>query len=138
MGKLSKSAKNKVYILYQLSFSPERSDSFGPFAIQAFQCLCGQRGHAPGPRQRCISFCQYVAFKNTSCPYELYFALWQCSFPHTHFVLSIPSLEKITLWPSDNVSQIPRQVAGTPRTPSRIRKVNAVSAFLRRSAFFHS
>ena len=61
-------------LLYQLSFSPERSDPFGSFAIQAFQCPRGQHGDAPGPRQRCISFCQCVTFKSTSYPYELYFA----------------------------------------------------------------
>ena len=36
------------------------------------------------------------------------------------------------------MSQIPRQVADTPRPPPPISKVHAVSAFLRRSAFFHS
>ena len=29
-------------------------------------------------------------------------------------------------WPSDNVSQIPRQAAGTPRPPSPLRKLHAV------------
>ena len=62
-----------LQILYQLSFPPERSDSFGPLAIQAFQFMRSQHGHAPDPRQRCISFCQYVAFENTSYPQELRF-----------------------------------------------------------------
>ena len=49
-------------------------------------------------------------------------------------MLSIPvaSLEKNTLWPSDDVSQIPRQVARTLRTSFPLRKVHAglrVSAF---------
>ena len=64
-----------------------------------------------------------------------------CSFPHTHFILSTGSLENFTtrvfIWPCDNVSQTPRQVAGTPRPPSPLRKVHGFSAFLRWSAFFH-
>ena len=38
----------------------------------------------------------------------------------------------------DSVSHIPRQVAGTPRLPSPLCKEHGVSAFLRRTAFFHS
>ena len=55
---------------------------------------------------------------------------------YTRFILSTRSLEKSTLWRSDDVSQIPRQVAGTPRPPSPLRKVHSVSAFVTRSAFF--
>ena len=45
---------------------------------------------------------------------------------YTRFILSTRSLEKSTLWRSDDVSQIPRQVAGTPRPPSPLRSVHAV------------
>ena len=71
-------------------------------------------------------------FKNTSHPQSLYFAFRRCSFPHTQYISSIRSLEK------NNVSHIPRQVAGTPRLPSPLCKEHGVSAFLRRTAFFHS
>ena len=69
------------------------------------------------PSHITFSFSQYVALK-TLLPGARYF-----SGP-----------------PATYLRDIPRQVAGTPRPPSPlpVRKVNAVSAFLRRSTFFHS
>ena len=87
---------------------PERSDPFEPFALTAFQ---SPHGHAPSSPQRCmhsitsacfilsiyISFCQYVAFKNTLFYQNFFFFFWQCSFPHTHDILSSSSLENLTI-----------------------------------------
>ena len=44
-----------------------------------------------------ISFCQYVAFKNTLFYQNFFFFFWQCSFPHTHDTLSLSSLENLTI-----------------------------------------
>ena len=51
--------------------------------------------------------------------------------------MSTRSRDKNPLWPSDNVSHTRRQVAGTPRPPSPLRKLHAASPFLRRSTCFH-